>query len=404
MRNKINDVDEFCKLFKINIPVSEEFDYYINTLKKSNEYNLCEIDRNLRLFGELEDFAKEKGYESVYKFKMSEIDRIKDILINTKAYSELMGAELSKAKFYSRDWLNQVLDGEYLMSLDFVSANYNVLKTFSSNGEFEKNWTSFCEKNNVHEALIVSKSFRQVVFGNTSPKRLQHFQQERLLEVVSYLKDCGYSDDQFVFVSHDETIIKLKNIVDAVILQDLVTQNKLSYIASGMPIKSTIFSLNKLKKNTFIKTIYRIEDNTVKKNIYSADDVERKVENYSFKEQYKTLQGVPGNKFFFYLKKYILNEPLDDRDLLYYNDGELCKFVDEESIKLEKKKLPHYEKPKYVITSEEAKTTYSFVWNEMSRILPNMSEEEKRRVSEILLNSCKSCFQAPLGCQCWNEE
>ena len=38
INNKIDDLEEFSKLFKINIPVKEHFKYYLETLSESEEY------------------------------------------------------------------------------------------------------------------------------------------------------------------------------------------------------------------------------------------------------------------------------------------------------------------------------------------------------------------------------
>jgi hypothetical protein len=71
---------------------------------------------------------------------------------------------------------------------------------------------------------------------------------------------------------------------------------------------------------------------------------------------------------------------------------------------MEKPKLPHYEKPDYALTINEAKKDYSRIWNEMSIIVPNLSDEEKRRVIEIVSNTCKYCYKEESGCQCWNDD
>lgn len=382
--NKIKDIEEFTKLFKINIPVKEEFDYYFNLSAESKEYKNNEIYNKFNLFLELEAFVKEHGYENVFKFKMKEIDRLKDIIIQTEAYKKIMEVDLPKTKFHSKDCTNQVVEGEYLMSLDFVSANYSILKTFDSNHELGYSWKQFCEKNGLHKAFTESKSFRQVVFGNTSPKRLQSWQQERILRVVEYLKECGYEDKQFVFISHDELILKIENSGEAKKIQDICEKMEID-----MTVKSTIFSLKKIKKNTFIKTVYSIE------SIINTD--------HFIKKLYSVLHGVPGQKYFMYYKKYILEQPLDSRDLLYYNDGELCSFIDEDN-KKNRSGLPHYEKLKYSLTIEDAKNDYSYVWNKMTEILPNMSEEEKRRVVEIISNTCSHCYSAKTGCNCNNSD
>ena len=379
--NKIKDIEEFCKLFKINIPMESEFEYYFDLLKMSKEYYPGELDKKYSIFCQLEELAIEKGYANAFKYKMSEIDWLKTCIMASDAYKDLNSVELPKTKLYSRDWLSQVSDGQYLISLDFVSANYSVLKTFDLNNSLSDNWAEYCKVKAIPEALIHSKSFRQVVFGNTNPKRLQTFQHDRIIKVVEYLKSIGYDDSEFVFISHDEIILKIEDASDALRIQ--IQLEACKRVASEMSIKSTVFSMKKIKKNTYVKTVYDIDSNIA--------DAEKFNETYklfaNFVEQYKTLHGVSGNKFYFYYKKYILDQPLDDRDLIYYNDGELCKWIDEDVKTNKNKTLPHYEKPEKVVSMKSAINDYTSFWNKLSEELPDMSNEEKRRVIEIAINN-----------------
>ncbi len=392
---KIKDVEEFTKLFKINIPVTEEFGYYINTLKKSREYSA--IDMLVDDFIGFEEWVVENGHSGVHSYKMKTLDLIKDYILGTTAYALLQEKSMPGTKFEKRDWLNQNTEGEMLLSLDFKSANYSVLKTFDDikKNELKESWEKLCDSLGVHKMLASSKSFRQLVFGNTNPKRLQVFQQESIMKVVKHLKDLGYNDDIFVFISHDEIILKVFNASDVLrLINDVELFSKTS---NKMVLRSTLFSLKKLRKNTFIKTKYYIQ-----KGIIDDESKEQWTQPPSFQQVYKTLHGVPGNKFYMFFKEYILGEALEDRDLLYYSDDELCKWVVEE--KRNKIVLPHYEKPKHVISIEQAKNDYSYVWNEITKLLPHMSNEEKRRVVEVISNSCQQCFSAPYGCRCWKDE
>jgi hypothetical protein len=235
--------------------------------------------------------------------------------------------------------------------------------------------------------LINSKSFRQIVFGNTNPKRLQTFQHEAIMELVDFLNKINVTDKHIVFISHDEIIFKIKDTTSVRFLIDHYLEIMEKRVK--MPIRLTPFSLRKIKKNTFIKTVYNISPS------FNNDST------FYFSERYSTLHGVPGNKFYMYFKKYILKQPLDERDLMYYNDGELCRWVDEDAPK--KPKLPHYDKPENPMSIKDA-MGYSYLWNGMTEILPDMSIEEKRRVIELVAGACKHCFQEGHGCQCWNDD
>jgi len=394
----IKDIEGFCKLFKVNIPVNEDFDYYVSTLKRSYEYSpYFKLDEDIRTFIELEEFVSKNGFESVSKYKMQELDRIVEFLQNTKAYKSLMESELPKEKLYTKDLFNQVEEHEVLLSLDFQSANFNILKTFDSidNPEFPESWNALCKQLNVNECLARSKSFRQIVFGNTNPKRLQTFQHKNMIKIVEHLRGIGYKEDDFVFISHDEIVLRTPKTSHVMKLTD--NMDIISLAANCMPLRASIFSMQKIKKNVFIKTVLSIGHTDGNGLGFVSND------KYYFKEEYKALHGVPGHKFYMYFKQYILNETPEDRDLVYFNDGELCRWV-VQSEKLKKAKLPHYEKPENVLSIEEAKIEYPRLWSEMTIVLPNLSDEEKRRAIEVVANTCKYCYNSESGCQCWNDD
>lgn len=401
IKNKISDIEEFCKLYKINIPIEQKFEYYISVLKKSPEF--AYLDSLIKSYVDLESFVSENNYSSVRSYKSQKLDELVAYIKSTKAYENLLNANISNSKTPSRDHLNIIEEGQALLSLDFKSANYNVLKTFEEKGsnELESDWISLCEKFNIHEALIKSKSFRQIVFGNTNPGRLQTFQKENMSKVRECLETTfGYKDEDFAFISHDEVILKVKN---AGKVNKIQTDIKiLSDAASGMEIRLAPFEIKKLKKNTFVKTMYKVGLTGIPTGGVQGF-MDTSAQRWYFDVLFSTLHGVSGNRFYMYFKKYILNEPVSEVDLMYYNDGELCLWVDEDA-KKDKKALPHYKKPKFVISIKEASENYSYLWNQMTEILPDMSNEEKRRVVEIVSGACKSCFQNGFECQCWNDE
>jgi hypothetical protein len=383
MQTKIKDINEFCKLYKINIPIKEDFDYYIATLLKSPEYKAEAIEKKLKDFAQLERIAQDNNFESVSKLKMYCLDTLADYIKATSAYEALQEKEMPKKQLNTKDWTSTVDPSDLLMSIDFKSANYSVLKTFDNANELKESWRALCESLLIPEALIESKSFRQLVFGNTSPKRLQVFQHLNMILLKEALELYGTRDEEFgfladensyVFVSHDEIIIKIPNKNAAEKIESFL--NLLSKEPNIMATKATYFSLKKIKKNLYVKTVFEL----------SAEGIVKK---------YDTLHGAPGNKFYMLFKEYILCESYNDRDLVYMNDGELSRWAVEKP-----KGLPHYPKPKIVLSIEESANQYPWVWDKMSELVPNLTNEEKRRIIEIVANTCKSCWKMEIGCNC----
>lgn len=396
---KIIDIEEFTKLFKITIPVESEFEYYVNTLKQSKEYTE-KVTEYVELYADLESFVKDNGFKSVREYKNKCLDALKDYLISTKAYEKLLTAKLPEIKLHTKTLINSVEPHQHLVSLDFKSANYSTLKTFQEpvQDELGKDWEDLCERFNVHKCLVKSKSFRQIVFGNTNPKRLQTFQHVNTLKLVEYLKtELNFTEEEIVFISHDEVILKVST---ASTVQNSLFCNleRMQNIVNGIPVGMSIFSLEKIKKDTFVKTVYGIK-------LFSTETGAKAYVNagfgkFDFVEKYKTLHGIASHKFFMFFKKHILAQPIEERDLMYYNDGELCTWINPDT---EKKKLPHYEELN-AITTEQAKAEYSYVWDKLGELIPHLTSEEKRRVVDIVSSACKSCFHSESGCQCWNDD
>lgn len=377
---KIKDIKEFCKLYKINIPIDAEFDYYISVLKKSKEFQQSMLDIHMKNFAELEAAA---GTQGVYAYTLDMHLTLKEYIMSSDAYHKMMEAEFPKVKHFKRDWTEIAAEqGCMLMSLDFTSANYNVLKTFDTTNELKESWVDLCRFLRIPDSITYSKSFRQMVFGQTNPKRLQTFQHSRIMQILEKLGELGCADEQIMFISPDEIVIRIDNAAYASKLYGLI--NSFTEL-TGMPIKEKYFSYKKVKKNLFVRSNYRLT-NVGEDSILEFD--------------FDSLHGAPGNKFYMFFKQFILNEPFDYRDLVYFSDGQMCKWLVQE----DKKSLPHYEKPEEVVSIGEAQREYSFIWNGLDEVLPGMSPEEKRRIIELVANTCKYCHKESVGCQCWNDD
>jgi hypothetical protein len=63
---KIKQISEFSKMFKINIPIEDHFEYYVETLAKSDEFK--EIKKLVNEFAGFEKWIIESGYSGIVKF------------------------------------------------------------------------------------------------------------------------------------------------------------------------------------------------------------------------------------------------------------------------------------------------------------------------------------------------
>lgn len=310
---KIKEITEFAKLFKLNIPIEEHFEYYIQTLSQSFEFK--DIHFLVKHYAEFEEWLQKNGYNNVGHYKMGTVyERMKDYLLMTEAFARCQEFNYSDVKFYEKDHL-KMYEGNLMLSLDFSSANFQSVKIFDHENKLKSSWKELCDSLSVHPMISSSKSFRQVVFGNLNPKRFQKIQHYHMLKLVEAL-ELIFPPDNIIFVSHDELVMNLgdnENIANERVEQILtvvktIKEKRLNDGETWMNINPTIFKMNKISKGIYVKTIY-----------FSTTD--------SIVQAYKTLYGCPGNMYYVNFKKYILEEEVEERDCLFVLENRLAKWV-----------------------------------------------------------------------------
>lgn len=310
---KINEIAEFAKLFKLNIPVEEHFEYYIQTLSHSFEFK--DIVSLVNNYSDFEKWLKDNEYNNVGHYKMHfAYEQIKRHILDSEAYQRCLDFDYSDIKFYEKDHL-KMYEGNYMLSLDFTSANFQSVKIFDKEGMLKNSWKDLCEYLKIHPMIAESKSFRQVVFGNLNPKRFQKIQHYHILRLVDALNEV-FPPEDIIFISHDELVMNLGN--DRKIASDRVSQitevvkqikeDRLFNCESWMNLTPTIFEMNKISKGVYVKTIF-----------FQTMD--------SIIEAYKTLHGCPGSVYYMNFKKYILESEIDERDCFFMVENRLAKWV-----------------------------------------------------------------------------
>lgn len=374
-------IKEFCKLFKVTIPVEKYFDYYIDTLSKSQKFS--NVKDQLRDYKRLEVDAVKKGYKNAKSMKLDyALPKLKKYIMGLPGYKDLIEFDYSKFKFFSKNEL-KANDDTYLISIDFSEANFNAMKHFCGSNDLGSTWPDLCFDQDIHPVLCKSKSFRQVVFGNTNPNRLQKIQHMMINEIINKMKsDHGISEEEFVFISHDEMILKLRpessiatsRIVD---IMKAVKASKDSLLYD-MPVHFKVFKNTKVGKGIYVQTNYNA-----------------KLTGLS--ETYKNLFGVPGSKFFKYFKQYVLEEPIDNRDLMFVSDGDIA-FWNE-----------HEDSIDGIISDdnyslEEIKKSHKFAYDKL-REISGLSDNQIKKVFNVMTSVCKYCYNEDgCSCNCWNDE
>lgn len=377
----MKQVDEFKKMFKVTIPVEAHHEYYIETLAKASYF--AGIPHIVSQFEELERYVDKQGFKNVFKYKMSKLDELAGYIKSTKAYERLQEADFSKVSFEKRDYMKNA-DGVLLISIDFTSANFNALKLYDEDDELFDNWHLLCDSFDIHKTLISSKSFRQIVFGNTNPKRLQTTQKDNIYKVISDMLIQGVAtDDDIVFISHDEVIFQLHDNAQESFRKSMLIISGFANSARNtgviMPTHYKIFRQEPIANNMKVHHIYEQKGSTLI-------------------PVHKTLANVPGNKYFKIFKKHILGEPIEKRDLMFMNDNEIA-IWDEEEFSIKETIVPEGE-----MTMEDVKEYYPNFYDKLKSI-PGLNESQRRKIIDIAANLCRSCMNADADkCNCWRDE
>jgi len=288
----MRDIKGFCKLFEINIPDYNHFDYYIDQLSKLEKWkdvrNLLEL--YLLAEGEVGD---------VFNFKVQKSNQIIDFLKSTRAYAELnddnLIPDLPTTKNFSYN------DKSWYLSVDIRMANWYILKKYDPDflNELGDSWEGLLTKFGMPEVFHHSKSLRQFIFGNLNPKRQIKAQRVVIQELINRLEPLQLS---IACVKNDEVIFELDDIS---IVKKILSE-----------VDTKIFK-------TKLYKVERVDDFRI--NHYY---------NPSKSLLYKDLVGCNSHIFYLNLKKLILLENIDIRDLFFRMDGNLA-IWNYEGLKLE---------------------------------------------------------------------
>lgn len=289
----MRDIKGFCKLFDLNVPAYEEFDYYIEQLTKVEKW------KNLRELIVLYEKAEEE-FGDLFEYRIKKSNELIEFLQNTRAYNELNDDNLIPDYPTTKNF--QYDENVKYLSIDIRKANWIVLKKYDPPfvNELGDSYESLLDKFGIPELFRHSKQFRQYIFGNINPRRQGKAQRVIIEDVINKYKYLGL---EIASIKNDEVIYSYTNDLD---MKDILST-----------IDREIFKIK-------LFTVKRIQDFRI--NFYTD-------ENGAF--THKEMIGCNGNQFFMLLKKYIIEEPFDIRDLYFRMDGNLAVWlVDGLSVKL----------------------------------------------------------------------
>ena len=281
----MKDIKGFCKLMDLSIPEYVHFDYYINQISKVEKWkNIYEMIRLYEL--------AEAEHNDLYQFRMDKSNEIINFIKLTRSFQELNDDNLISDYPTTKNFV--YVENKKYLSVDIRKANWTILKKYDPDflNELGDSYEELLNRFNLPEIFHHSKSLRQFIFGNLNPKRQIKAQRVIIEDLLNQYKHLNL---EVACVKSDEVIW----IIDS--------NSQLDEILDSL-------DLDLFKAKIF--TVQRVEDFRI--NSYYDRNW-----NYLYKE----MIGCNGNFFFMNLKKYILDEKVDIRDLYFRVDDRTAIWV-----------------------------------------------------------------------------
>ncbi len=278
---------ELEKLYpEFKIPVQTHAEYYINSLIFGDYVSIKPLE-DMVLF-------EKNSTEELGSLKHKKLAEVIDFF-KTNGFVELLNSfEVPKHDYTCLSFSNYK-DGKYYVSIDLSSANWQAFQLVTG---IIEDYKSYVERNfNFPEILSNSKSFRQFILGNTNPKKLSKISEYLMSKIYSNLslelrtKVVGKNSDELIF----------------------------EFDSFPRVFFNELFSFANTKTKIFKFFLVNNYSETIKVAHYVDKD-------FNFEENVK-LKEVPGNRFFIHYKSIVLEEPIEERDLLFENDKKLAKWI-----------------------------------------------------------------------------
>jgi hypothetical protein len=279
---------EFSKLYpEFKIPCQDYAKYYVDTLC---QLNICDSSK-VQL---LKDF-EQLGFD-FYKYKKDTLDEILDYLRQFD-FTSLPPEKLIND--YELIDFGNYKPNKFYVSIDLSEANWQSFK-FAFDLQLPK-WSEWVEKEFlIHPLFSESKSLRQLIFGNTNPKKIQIIQKVLMTKITSILH--SEIKGHIVGRSSDELILEFNE----------------------FPAIHT-FYFGSLKRNSNVdcKVSYFKMD-----FINSFDEIIKIKTTLSTKNTIisNSLVAVPGNRYFIHLKNF-RNLPITKEDLTFFLDKKKAQWI-----------------------------------------------------------------------------
>lgn len=242
--------------------------------------------------------------------------KVRDESINyvmgTQRYTDFNTSDLSKYKLTKNigehSYYTEATDGCKFISIDLKKANFQALKFV---GVVEENtYDELIEKVGGDDYIKGSKYLRQVIFGKMNPGRtvtVEKYIMEKIMKFSDEVLPIGFelysqNSDELVYKLNSKTFVGDINIIckvlEKVVLDNLGIEVRVEYVEVT---KLPIVNCNQSNVDAFVRY-----------NIVTGESVLKKASTTFYPQIYKLWKGMP----------------IEDNDLIFYDNDQLAKFLE----------------------------------------------------------------------------
>lgn len=294
----------FVKDYNLPINVFEEnqFNYYMNL------YDFFPKEKWENLKKDIHD--RYRGNVEVWLEYCAEVrDKAINGVMSTQEYYDFNTSDLSKYKLTKNigehSHYTAETNGRKFVSIDLKKANFQALKYVGVIND--DTYGNFIERFDGSDYIKDSKYLRQVIFGKMNPGRIvtvEKYLMERAMSIADEVlppefKLYSQNSDELVYIQTGDFYGDIKIIcavIEKVIFEKFNIEVRAEYVEVT---KLPIVNCNGSNVDAFVR-----------KNIITGEEVLKKASTTFYPQIYKLWKGLE----------------IEDRDLVFYFEDQLCKF------------------------------------------------------------------------------
>lgn len=295
----------FVKDYNLPINVFDEelFNYYMDLYDFFPKKKWVELNNNIK-------YNYRCNVEAWLEYCAEVRDKAINGVMETQEYKDFNSSDLSKYKIEKNigehSYYTEATSGCKFISIDLKKANFQAMKYVGVIND--KTYSDFIDRFDGSDYIKDSKYLRQVIFGKMNPGRtitVEKYIMSQIMDIVEPLIPIGFelysqNSDELVYKLNSSTFVGdiniICNVIEKIVLDTLKIEVRAEYVEVT---KLPIVNCNGNNIDAFVR-----------KNILTGEEVLKKASTTFYPQIYKLWKGME----------------IEDRDLVFYFEDQLCTF------------------------------------------------------------------------------